>query len=95
MSTVFPLARMGQTLATGSSDETVRLWDVSEGTLRHTFEGHADEVNSVSFSPDGQTLATGSSDETVRLWDVSEGTLLRTLPICAKCYIVSRFLSGW
>ena len=40
----------------GSERGNVRLWDVSEGTLRNTLEGHAGDVNSVSFSPDGQIV---------------------------------------
>ncbi|HXF85589.1 MAG TPA: hypothetical protein VNK49_09385, partial [Anaerolineales bacterium] len=65
--------------ASGSLDDTVRLWRVSDGTLLRTLEGHAGEVLSVAFSPDGQILASGSWDYTVRLWRTSDGTLLRTL----------------
>jgi len=60
----------GQTLASGSDDTTVRLWQVSDGTLLRTLEGHTDTVLSVAFSPDGQTLASGSWDRTVRLWEL-------------------------
>ena len=69
----------GTLLASGSSDNTVRLWDVSSGQLKATLEGHWDWVRSVSFSPDGTLLASGSSDNTVRLWDVSSGQLKATL----------------
>ena len=69
----------GQTLASGSGDSTVRLWDVAAGTLRHTLENPGAGLYSVTFSPDGQTLATGGGDSTVRLWDVTAGTLQHTL----------------
>ena len=61
----------GQTLASGSLDQTVRLWDVAAGQEIATLQGHTDRVTSVAFSPDGQTLASGSLDRTVRLWDVA------------------------
>ncbi|MFI6937555.1 NACHT and WD repeat domain-containing protein [Streptomyces sp. NPDC050287] len=63
----------GRTVAAGSNDSTVRLWDMATGELRTTLTGHTDTVTSVAFSPDGRTLATGSDDRTVRLWDVATG----------------------
>ena len=69
----------GQTLASGSDDGMVRLWDVNTGETLRTLRGHLDSVRSVSFSPDGQTLASGSWDRTVRLWDVNTGETLQTL----------------
>ena len=64
----------GTRLASGSSDNTVRLWDVSTETSIAAFE-HSDSVFSVAFSPDGMTLASASQDNTVILWDISTETL--------------------
>src|SRR5687767_1611722 len=41
--------------------------------------GHADEVTTLSFSPDGKVLATGSRDGTIKLWDTKTGVVSRTL----------------
>ena len=60
----------GTLLATGSDDDTVKLWDMETKTNILTLEGHRGDVTSVSFSPDGKLLASGSDDDTVRLWDV-------------------------
>jgi WD40 repeat protein len=60
----------GSTLATGSGDGTVRLWDPATGQLKDTLTNAG---TTVAFSPDGATLATGSSDGTVRLWDAATG----------------------
>lgn len=69
---------LGQTLASGSSDHTVNLWDVSSGKLLRTLEAPGLNIYGVAFDPEGQTLATGGSDKKVTLWDVASGTLLRT-----------------
>src|SRR5262249_32361643 len=50
----------GNTLASGSGDRTIKLWDVATGKERATLTGHGDWVRSVAFSPDGNTLASGS-----------------------------------
>ncbi len=64
----------GKTLASGSGDDTIRLWDVATGRpIGNPLTGHTDFVNSVAFSPDGKTLASGSEDGTIRLWDVATG----------------------
>ncbi|GAA2629840.1 XRE family transcriptional regulator [Streptomyces vastus] len=73
--TAMALRRDGRMLATGHSDRTVRLWEVtaSGGRLRKLppAAGHGGEVKALAFAPDGRTLATGSADFTVRLWDVA------------------------
>ncbi len=61
----------GRTLASGSSDETIKLWDVASRTEVATLAGHSHNIESVAFSPDGRTLASGSWDGTVRLWRVA------------------------
>ena len=61
----------GGTLASGSSDKTIRFWDAVTGTHIRTFSGHAGGVTSVAFSPDGRTLASGSADGTVLLWSMN------------------------
>ena len=69
----------GATLASGSGDNTVRLWDVATGAELRVLEGHTSCVTSVAFLPDGATLASGSRDNTVRLWEVATGAELRVL----------------
>lgn len=60
-----------QTIASGSEDSSVKLWDLNTGAEIRTLSGHSRQkwVSTVAFSPDGQTLASGSGDKTIKLWD--------------------------
>jgi hypothetical protein len=69
----------GKTIASGSDDTTIKVWDVATGRLLHTLEGHQAAVRSLSYSPDGKTIASGSDDATIKVWDVATGRLLHTL----------------
>ena len=69
----------GKTLASASSDKTIKLWSMTDGKELRTLFGHQDEVTSVSFSPDGKTVASASRDNTIKLWNVADGKELRTL----------------
>ncbi|KAG0009823.1 hypothetical protein BGZ80_002018 [Entomortierella chlamydospora] len=66
-------------IASGSDDETVRLWEVDTGVCSQIMQGHSDLVKSVTYSPEGDQVASGSDDKTVRLWDVKNGNCIKTL----------------
>jgi hypothetical protein len=66
-------------LATGSRDQTVRLWNPATGELVRTLTGHNDSVFGVTFSPAGAWLATCSSDQTSRVMFSRTGRLLRVI----------------
>jgi WD40 repeat protein len=86
----------GHTLAVGSDDRTVLLWDLSDRThprrLGQPLTGHSDDVLSVAFSSDGRTLASGSHDETVLLWDLLELEDLRRHAAERACSLTQRGL---
>ncbi|MGH3824508.1 MAG: hypothetical protein ACRDRA_16990, partial [Pseudonocardiaceae bacterium] len=64
----------GKTIASASTDRTVRLWDAATGkSLGQPLTGHTDTVRAVAFSPDGKTIASASNDQTARLWDAATG----------------------
>ncbi len=69
----------GQTLACGTRDNTILLWNVNRWKQITTLEGHMERISSVAFSPDGQILASGSRDHTIRLWNPHTGELLKVL----------------
>jgi WD40 repeat protein len=69
----------GRLVASGSDDNTIKLWDVATGRQLRTLSGHSSAVWSIAFSPRGGVLASGSNDTTVRLWEVASGRKLQTL----------------
>jgi len=67
----------GTRLLSGSSDNTVRLWDVAAGRELQRFAGHDRQVTMVAFTPDGSDVISSSSDGTVRVWSVDDGIEMR------------------
>jgi WD40 repeat protein len=63
-------------LATGSDDNTVRLWVLSPETFYSTrvaiLREHTGYVRSVAFHPTEPLMATGSEDKTVKLWKIKD-----------------------
>jgi len=57
-------------LVTGSTDKTIKLWDMNTGGHIYTFPAHDHFVNSVVFSPDGKSILSGSDDGTAKLWNI-------------------------
>ncbi len=74
----------GKWLASGSIDNTVRLWEVATGREVRTFSGHTKAVKAVAFSRDGRLLASGSIDDTTRLWNLDTGREMQRLQGCGS-----------
>jgi RNA polymerase sigma factor (sigma-70 family) len=76
-------------LVSGSYDNTINVWDLSNDQLLHTLTTHDQSLNAVALSPDGKTVAMGSvirkdekiTGQEVRLFDVQTGNLQRTLKV--------------
>ncbi len=68
-----------KTIATTSTDGTIRFWDVENGEHLKVFTEGTDGVYSVVFSPDGKRIASANADESIRIWDVESGTVLKVL----------------
>jgi WD40 repeat protein len=69
----------GDQIATGSWDQTARIWDPATGECLASLAGHLGTVEAVTFSPSGDLLATASGDATARIWKVSTGACVATL----------------
>jgi WD40 repeat protein len=65
----------GQTLASGSYDQTVILWNISNLAspvmMGNPIQAHLSFVNGVVFAPDGETLISAGDDRKILVWNIS------------------------
>jgi WD40 repeat protein len=62
----------GTLAATGSTDGTAIVWDVTAGTPKWVFADHHATVHDLAFNADGRRLATAGMDGTVKVWDLTK-----------------------
>ena len=63
----------------GSTENSIRLWNVQSGEIINTLKGHTGTVWSIAYSPDGKVIASGSGDNSIRLWNAKSGKVIKTL----------------
>ena len=64
---------------TGSSDCTLKIWDVESGKCIQILEGHSDAIDCCVVSSDDTFLISGSSDNSLKVWNIQNGKYLHTL----------------
>ena len=69
----------GSLVASGSLDETIKIWNPHTGECIKTLKGHTNRVISVAFTPDDKLLVSGSYDETIKIWNIETGECIKTL----------------
>ena len=79
----------GKSLASGSRDSTVKLWDMQTGGVVRIFPSHTGPVSSVSISTDYTRIVSGSYGGSIYLWDIQTGDCLCTLKQQDAVYHVS------
>jgi WD40 repeat protein len=68
-------SRLGEEIATASSDGTVRIWARETGLVTRVIRAHVGPVWALAYSADGQWLASGGADGRVAVWKVEDGSL--------------------
>jgi len=76
-SLVGQLQMRGNTLVTGGSDGSVRVWSLEKNACVHRLAAHDNSVTSLQF--DDTRIVSGGSDGRVKVWDLRTGTLVREL----------------
>jgi WD40 repeat protein len=74
----------GKTLAAGSADTTVWLWDIESGKLLRRVRGHGEGVDHVFFLPDGKKGVSLERGRSSLVWDVEGDAEPRKLDTWAK-----------
>lgn len=69
----------GQWLAVGGADNSLKLWNLANGSAGRVLAGHTGPVTGVAFSADGAQLFSASKDKTVRQWNLADGAAIGTL----------------
>jgi len=67
----------GNTLVTGGSDGSVRVWSLLTNLPIHRLAAHDNSVTSLQF--DDARIVSGGSDGRVKIWDTITGALIREL----------------
>ncbi len=70
-----------QWVASGSFDNTIKIWDIETGRELRALNGHTGAVKTLDCSADGRWLASGGNDKTVKLWDVGSGGEVKSFTI--------------
>src|SRR2546427_9043273 len=84
----------GSWLASGGSDNAIKIWQVASGRELRALTGHTGYIKSLAASRNGQWLASGSSARTVKVWDVAMGHRFYWLPGHTSSLELVRFSPG-
>src|SRR6476620_1278111 len=60
----------GKRAISGSSDNTLKVWDLTTGKEEFTLKGHNNSVNAVAVTEDGKRAISGSKDNTLKVWNL-------------------------
>lgn len=71
--------KQGTYFASGSKDQTLKLWDAKTTELIHNFTAHSNRVQTATFSPDGHWLVSGGDDNVLHWWQLKNNTKVDTL----------------
>eukprot|EP00792_Barthelona_sp_PAP020_P001238 TRINITY_DN11978_c0_g1_i1.p1 TRINITY_DN11978_c0_g1~~TRINITY_DN11978_c0_g1_i1.p1 ORF type:complete len:1095 (+),score=374.83 TRINITY_DN11978_c0_g1_i1:38-3322(+) len=69
----------GSIVATGSIDETVKLWHLMSGECIQTFDNHGSTITGLKFFNEDQKLLVSTMYGKVYIWDVQTQSIIREI----------------
>lgn len=75
----------------GSYDKTVKVWDIQQGDLIHTFKGHSQKINDIAIDNNKHLIFSASDDHTIKIWDLKTQTLSKTLTHSSGVLIINLY----
>ncbi|CAJ0572561.1 unnamed protein product, partial [Mesorhabditis spiculigera] len=87
--TCFCAAPMGTLVVTGSTDQSLKLWQIDCGFLTQVLVGHEDVVTCCAISDDEHVVVSGARDHKVIFWSVITGDAMRTVLTCSPVTAVA------
>jgi len=79
----------GKYLASGSRDNTVKVYRTDSFQETKTLTGHSSDVLSISFSPNGKYLASGSEDKTIKVYQTEGFDEIKTLTVASSVWTIA------
>lgn len=64
---IFPSEEKNSLLVSGSSDNSIKLWDIRQKQSINTWKGHSMPINTLDCSFDGKWIVSGSQDELIKV----------------------------
>jgi WD40 repeat protein len=74
----------GSVAATLGTNNSVQIWNVSNGVPLIALSGHGMWIGDLAFSPDGAFLASGSGDSSVRVWRTADWSFAYSVPSASQ-----------
>jgi WD40 repeat protein len=68
-------------IASGSNDETIKIWDLDKGNCIKALTGHKHWITSLIFIERDNSLISGSHDGSIKIWEVNDFHCLKTIQI--------------
>ncbi len=79
----------GGLVASGSRDNSIRLWNTATGNCEAVLEGHENWVRALVFHANGKFLLSAADDKSVRVWDLAQGRCVKTIANAHKHFVAT------